>query len=199
MIAGLSAGRTLLIHGGSSGIGTMAIQVARQLGAKVAVTASSAAKLDACRELGAEIAINYREQDFVSEIMAATDGRGVDLVLDLVGAQYLQRNVSSLADGGRLVIIGMQGGRVAELDIGALMGKRAGIVGTTLRSRPPTGRGSKAEVVAAVRDALWPMVVDRSVRPVVGAVLPITEAAQAHRMLAAGGVIGKIVLTVADR
>ena len=196
MIGGLSAGRTVLIHGGSSGIGTMAIQIARELGARVVVTASTDEKLAACTDLGAEIAINYREQDFVAELMAATDGRGADLVLDLVGAKYLQRNVSALADGGRLVIIGMQGGRHAELDIAALMRKRAGIVGTTLRSRPATGAGSKAEVVAAVRTGLWPLVAAGTVRPVVGAVLPITEAARAHRRMAAGEVIGKIVLTV---
>lgn len=199
MIAGLSAGRTVLIHGGSSGIGTMAIQVARELGARVAVTAATAEKLDTCRDLGAQTAINYREQDFAAEIMAATGGRGVDLVLDVVGAKYLQRNVSVLADGGRLVIIGMQGGRVAELDIAALMARRAGVVGTMLRSRPVAGPGSKAEVVAAVRAGLWPLINAGRIRPVVGAVLPVTEAAEAHRRLAAGEMIGKIVLAVADR
>jgi NADPH:quinone reductase-like Zn-dependent oxidoreductase len=156
LTAGLTAGRTVLIHGGGSGIGTMAIQVGVALGARVAVTASSADKLQACRSLGADVLINYAEQDFVAEIRRATDGRGADVILDLIGAKYLQRNVSALADGGRLVIIGMQGGRAAELDIAALMGKRAGVIGTTLRSRPATGPGSKAEVVAAVREQLWP-------------------------------------------
>ena len=137
MTAGLSARQTVLIHGGSSGIGTMAIQVARQEGATVAVTASRAAGLDACRELGANLAIDYTQQDFVEEIMAATDGRGVDIILDVVGAKYLERNVAALADGGRLIIIGMQGGTTAELNINTLLRKR----GRHHRHRPaqPTG------------------------------------------------------------
>ena len=196
MICGLHAGQTVLIQGGSSGIGTMAIQIARAVGATVAVTASTPEKLAACTDLGADIAINYREQDFVSQLLAATDGRGADLILDVIGAKYLQRNVSALADGGRLVIIGMQGGRSAELDIAALMAKRGGVIGTMLRSRPPTGPGSKAEIVAAVREHLWPRLESGGIRPVVGATLPITEAAQAHRRLVAGDVIGKIVLTM---
>lgn len=198
MVGGLRAGQTLLVHGGSSGIGTMAIQVARELGATVAVTASSPEKLAACTDLGASVAIDYREQDFVAEIMTATGGHGADLILDVVGAKYLQRNVSALADGGRVVIIGMQGGRAAELDIGALMARRGGVIGTMLRSRPATGPGSKAEIVAAVRSALWPLIAGAAVRPVIGAVLPVTDAAEAHRRLAAGDVIGKIVLTVSD-
>jgi putative PIG3 family NAD(P)H quinone oxidoreductase len=196
MTAGLGAGRTLLLHGGSSGIGTMGIQVAKALGARVAVTASSADKLQACRSLGADVLINYAEQDFVAEIRRATDGRGADVILDLIGAKYLQRNVSALADGGRLVIIGMQGGRAAELDIAALMGKRAGVIGTTLRSRPATGPGSKAEVVAAVREQLWPLVAAGTVRPVIGRRLGMDDAAGAHRALEAGSLIGKVVLTV---
>jgi putative PIG3 family NAD(P)H quinone oxidoreductase len=195
MIAGLRDGQTVLIHGGSSGIGTMAIQVARELGATVAVTAGTAEKLKACTDLGASVAIDYREQDFPAEIMAATENRGADVILDLIGAKYLQRNVSALADGGRLVIIGTQGGRVGDLDIGALMARRAGVIGTTLRSRPAVGRGSKAEVVAAVRGELWPRLATGAIRPVIGAVLPMTEAADAHRRLVAGEVIGKIVLT----
>lgn len=196
--AGLRAGQTVLIHGGSSGIGTMAVQVAHALGARVAVTASTTTKLNACRDFGADIGINYREQDFVVELAAATQGRGADLILDVVGAKYLQRNVSALADGGHLVIIGMQGGRIAELDIGALLAKRRSITATALRSRRITGPGSKAEVVAAVRKHLWPMVSDGRVRPVVDTVLPMTEAAAAHRLMAAGGHVGKIVLTVPD-
>ena len=196
MTAGLHAGQTVLLHGGSSGIGTMGIQVATALGARVAVTASSAAKLDACRDLGAEVLINYAEQDFVEQIKAATDGRGADVVLDLVGAKYLQRNVSALADGGRLVIIGMQGGRKAELDIAALMSRRAGVIGTQLRSRPATGPGSKAEVVAAVREELWPLISSGRVRPVIGARLGMDSAAQAHRQMQDGALIGKIVMQV---
>jgi putative PIG3 family NAD(P)H quinone oxidoreductase len=195
MTAGLRAGRTVLLHGGSSGIGTMGIQVAKARGARVAVTASTAEKLDACRSLGADVLINYTEQDFVDEIRSATGGRGADVILDLMGAKYLQRNVSALADGGRLVIIGMQGGRTAELDIAALMGKRAGVIGTTLRSRPAAGAGSKAEVVAAVRDGLWPLVAAGAVRPVIGRRIGMQDAAEAHRALEAGGLIGKVVLT----
>jgi putative PIG3 family NAD(P)H quinone oxidoreductase len=196
MTAGLHAGQTVLLHGGSSGIGTMGIQVATALGARVAVTASSAAKLEACADLGAEVLINYAEQDFVEQIKAATDGRGADIILDLIGAKYLQRNVSALADGGRLVIIGMQGGRTAELDIAALMSRRAGVIGTQLRSRPATGPGSKAEVVAAVRSGLWPLISSGQVRPVIGARLGMESAADAHRQLQDGGLIGKVVLRV---
>ncbi|HET8588630.1 MAG TPA: NAD(P)H-quinone oxidoreductase [Nakamurella sp.] len=196
MTAGLRAGQTVLLHGGSSGIGTMGIQVAKALGARVAVTASTAEKLQACRSLGADVLINYTEQDFVAEIRSATGGRGADVILDLMGAKYLQRNVSALADGGRLVIIGMQGGRTAELDIAALMGKRAGVIGTTLRSRPAAGPGSKAEVVAAVRDGLWPLVAAGAVRPVIGRRIGMGDAAEAHRALEAGGLIGKVVLTI---
>jgi putative PIG3 family NAD(P)H quinone oxidoreductase len=196
MTAGLRAGQTVLLHGGSSGIGTMGIQVAKALGARVAVTASTAEKLQACHSLGADVLINYTEQDFVTEIRSATGGRGADVILDLMGAKYLQRNVSALADGGRLVIIGMQGGRAAELDIAALMGKRAGVIGTTLRSRPAAGPGSKAEVVAAVRDGLWPLVAAGAVRPVIGRRIGMQDAAEAHRALEAGGLIGKVVLTV---
>ena len=199
MIAGMHAGQTVLLHGGSSGIGTMAIQVAVALGTRVAVTASTPAKLDACRRWGAEVLINYAEQDFVTAIRDATDGQGADIILDLIGAKYLQRNVSALADGGRLVIIGMQGGRVAELDIAALMARRAGVIGTLLRSRPATGRGSKAEVVTAVREGLWPMVAAGRVRPVIGARMSMADPAAAHRALEAGGTVGKIVLEVPGR
>jgi putative PIG3 family NAD(P)H quinone oxidoreductase len=196
MTAGLHAGQTVLLHGGSSGIGTMGIQVATALGARVAVTASSAAKLEACRDLGAEVLINYAEQDFVEQIRSATGGRGADVILDLIGAKYLQRNVSALADGGRLVIIGMQGGRAAELDIAALMARRAGVIGTQLRNRPATGPGSKAEVVAAVRQGLWPLLSTGRVRPVIGARLGMDSADAGHRQLQDGGLIGKILLQV---
>ena len=196
MTAGLRAGQTVLIHGGGSGIGTMAIQVAHQLGATVVVTASRQDALQACRELGADHGINYAEQDFVTEITTLTEGRGVDVILDVVGAKYLQRNIDALADGGRLVIIGMQGGTRAELDINSLLRKRAGVLATALRSRPPTGPGSKAEIVQQVRERLWPMIEAGRVRPVIDTVLDMPQAGQAHRRLAAGGHIGKIVLRV---
>lgn len=196
MTAGLRSGQTVLIHGGASGIGTMAIQVAHQLGATVIVTASRPEALDACRALGADHGINYTEQDFVAEVKALTDSRGVDVILDVVGAKYLQRNIDALADGGRLVIIGLQGGTKAELDINALLRKRAGVLATALRSRPSTGPGSKAEIVEQVREHLWPMIHDGRVRPVIDAVLDLPQAGQAHQRLARGGHVGKIVLRV---
>lgn len=194
MTSGLRAGQTVLIHGGGSGIGTMAIQVAKQLGATVAVTASRAATLDRCRELGADITIDYHAEDFVTALPAANGGHGADIILDVIGAKYLARNISALADGGRLVIIGMQGGVKAELDINALMRRRAGVIGTTLRSRPPTGPGSKAEVVAQVRAELWPLVSAGAVRPVIDSVVELPDAAWAHRRVAEGGHVGKVVL-----
>ena len=186
----------VLIHGGSSGIGTMAIQVARQEGATVAVTASRHTALEACRELGAHITIDYTKQDFVEELLAATDGHGADIILDLVGAKYLQRNISALADGGRLVIIGMMGGTTTELDINTLMRKRAGIISTALRSRPVTGPGSKADIVAEVRQRLWPMIDSGDVKPVIDPSSTCPMWRSAHRRMAEGGHIGKIVLQV---
>ncbi|MGV0815202.1 NAD(P)H-quinone oxidoreductase [Mycolicibacterium boenickei] len=194
--AGLAAGQFVLVHGGASGIGTHAIQVARALGARVAVTAGSADKLTLCRELGADITINYRDEDFVERVRAETDGAGADVILDIMGAAYLDRNVDALADGGRLVIIGMQGGIKGELNIAKLIGKRAGVIGTALRSRPIDGPGGKAEIVAAVAENVWPMIADGRVRPIIGAELPIQQAQRAHELLASGEVSGKIVLTV---
>ncbi|GGM16374.1 NAD(P)H-quinone oxidoreductase [Nakamurella endophytica] len=195
-VARLAAGETLLVHGGASGIGTMAIQVGVALGATVAVTASRPAALDACRALGATVTVNYAEDDFVERIHQATEGRGADVVLDVVGARYLDRNVAALAEGGRLVIIGMQGGTRAELDIAALMAKRASVAGTTLRSRPVTGPRSKQEVVTAVREGLWPLVEQGRVRPVIDSVLPLDRAGDAHRRLEQGGHVGKVVVAV---
>jgi putative PIG3 family NAD(P)H quinone oxidoreductase len=192
MTANLQPGQTVLIHGGSSGIGTMAIQLARAVGARVAVTAGTASKLEACRELGANILVNYREQDFVEALADATQGRGADVILDNMGAKYLARNVSALAVNGRLVIIGLQGGVKAELDINALLRKCAAVIATSLRSRPAA---EKATIVAAVREHVWPLVESGTVRPVVHRSFPLAQAADAHREIEAGTHIGKVLLT----
>ncbi|HYN65534.1 MAG TPA: NAD(P)H-quinone oxidoreductase, partial [Ornithinibacter sp.] len=192
LVANLQPGETLLVHGGSSGIGTMAIQLARQVGAHVIVTAGSAAKLEACRRLGAEVLVNYREEDFVERVLAASDGHGADVILDIVGAKYLSRNVAALATGGRLVIIGMQGGTRGELDIAALLRKRGAVIATSLRARPAD---EKATIVAAVREHVWPLIAAGTVRPVVHSRHPLVEAAAAHRELEAGDHVGKILLT----
>jgi putative PIG3 family NAD(P)H quinone oxidoreductase len=198
MTANLSAGETLLIHGGASGIGTYAIQVARALDAWVAVTAGSAAKLEAARGLGAQILINYRDEDFVDRIRGETGGAGADVILDIVGASYLDRNVDALADDGRLVIIGLQGGINAELNLGKILGKRAGVFGSALRGRPVEGPHGKSTIVGDVVARLWPMISDRRVRPIIGAQFPIQRAAAAHRLLSAGNVVGKVILLVGD-
>lgn len=198
MAARLQPGETLLVHGGASGIGTHALQVARALEAQVMATAGSQRKLDLCLELGAEVAINYREEDFVERVRAETGGTGADVILDIMGAAYLDRNLDALATDGRLVIIGMQGGVKAELNLGKLLGKRGTIIGTTLRARPVTGPGGKADVVAEVVANVWPMVDDGRVRPVIGAEFPITEAQAAHELLASGDVFGKVLLRVPE-
>ncbi|MDX3850389.1 NAD(P)H-quinone oxidoreductase [Streptomyces sp. AK02-01A] len=191
MIAGLRRDETLLVHGGASGIGTLAIQLAKAIGARVAVTAGGADKLARCAELGADILINYREQDFVPEIREATDGAGADVILDIVGAKYLERNVKALAVNGRLAVIGMQGGMKAELNLGELLRKRGTITATSLRARPLR---EKAEIVAGVRENVWPLVASGRVRPIVDQRLPLSEAAEAHRALEAGAHVGKILL-----
>jgi putative PIG3 family NAD(P)H quinone oxidoreductase len=193
MLAGLRPEETLLVHGGTSGIGTMAIQLARNLGARVIVTAGTEEKLRRSRELGADVAINYREEDFVEAVHAATDGHGADVILDNMAAKYLGRNIAALAVNGRLVVIGMQGGTKAELDLGALMGKRAAVLATSLRARPPE---EKAAIVASVREHVWPLLESGAVRPVVDRVLPMAAAAEAHRVVEAGEHIGKVLLTV---
>lgn len=192
MTANLQPDEVFLVHGGSSGIGTMAIQLATAAGARVAVTAGSQDKLDVCRDLGAQILVNYREQDFVEEVRAATDGHGADVVLDLMGAKYLPRNVDLLATSGRLVVIGLMGGRKGELDLGKLLSKRAAVIATSLRARPAA---EKAAIVAAVREHVWPLVEDGAVRPIVQGTHPLAAAADAHRELEASGHIGKILLT----
>ncbi|MFE1751772.1 NAD(P)H-quinone oxidoreductase [Streptomyces anandii] len=191
MVAHLRPAETLLVHGGSSGIGTMAVQLAKALGARVAVTAGTKEKLDYCAELGADILINYREQDFVAEIERATDGAGADVILDNMGAKYLNRNVQALAVNGRLAIIGMQGGAKGELNIGTLLSKRAAVSATSLRARP---LGEKAAIVAAVREHVWPLFADGHVRPVVDRELPMSDAAAAHRVVEESGHIGKVLL-----
>jgi putative PIG3 family NAD(P)H quinone oxidoreductase len=196
MTAGLHRDGVLLVHGGGGGIGTHAIQVGKALGAIVAVTAGSAAKLARCRELGADITINYREQDFVDELKNATDGHGADVVLDNMGAKYLARNLDVLAKDGHLVVIGLQGGRKAELDLASMLVKRTSVTATGLRGRPATGEASKAEVVASVVANVWPMVADGRVRPIIHARMPASEAAYAHQLLDSADVVGKIVLTL---
>ena len=193
MLAGLRPGEVLLVHGGSSGIGTMAIQLARQIGARVAVTAGTPEKLARCAELGAGILVNYREQDFVEALAEQTGGHGADVILDNMGAKYLGRNVSALAVNGRLVVIGLQGGRTAELDLGMLLGKRAAVLATTLRAR---SLDEKASIVASVREHVWPLIADGAVRPVIHARLPFAEVAQAHRLVESSAHIGKVLLTL---
>jgi putative PIG3 family NAD(P)H quinone oxidoreductase len=189
MLAGLREGESFLVHGGSSGIGTMAIQLAKAHGARVLCTAGSPEKLARCRELGADIAINYRTEDFVKEAAP------VDVILDNMGASYLARNVETLGTGGRLMIIGFQGGGVAELNLGKLMSRRASIQSTGLRSRP---REEKAEIVASVRDHVWPLLESGAVRTIVDRTVPMHDAATGHRILEESTHVGKIVLTVRD-
>lgn len=189
MIGGLEAGQRLLVHGGASGIGTSAIQIATALGARVATTVGSAEKADACRELGADIVVNYREQDFVEEL----SDHPADVVLDIIGAKYLASNVKVLARGGRLVIIGMQGGIKAELDISALMRTWGSVTGTLLRPRPPE---EKAEIVAQTVQHVWPMITDGRVRPIVHATFSLGDVAQAHQVLEDSTHVGKVLLTL---
>lgn len=189
-LAALQPGELLLVHGGTSGIGTMAVQLARQHGARVVVTVGSPEKASRAEELGAERAIRYRDEDFV-EVLRGLGG--ADVVLDNMGAAYLGRNVKALATGGRLVVIGLQGGVKGELDLGALLGKRASVHATSLRARSAT---EKAELVTAVRDRVWPWLESGAVRPVVDQVLPLERAADAHRVLEASQHVGKVLLQV---
>jgi putative PIG3 family NAD(P)H quinone oxidoreductase len=192
-LAGLAEGDAFLVHGGASGIGTMALQVADALGAEpILCTVGNDDKAERCRALGADVVVNYKEQNFV-EVTREVTGRGVDVILDIIGAAYLARNVDALAPDGRLVIIGLQGGATAELNLGTLMPKRASVHATTLRGRPPE---QKAAVCAAVAADLWPLVAAREVRPVVAATFPMDQAADAHRLVESSAHIGKVVLTV---
>jgi putative PIG3 family NAD(P)H quinone oxidoreductase len=192
MVAGLRPEETLLVHGGAGGIGTFAIQLAAAYGARVFTTAGTPEKRDLVRELGAEIAIDYREEDFVEVVRQATGGAGVDVILDNMGASYLQRNVDALADKGRLVIIGMQGGTRAELDINVLLRKRGAIIATALRSRPAE---DKAAICASVVEHVWPLVTEGSVKPMVHATLPLDRVSDAHALMESGEHSGKILLT----
>jgi putative PIG3 family NAD(P)H quinone oxidoreductase len=187
-VAHLSAGETVLIHGGGSGIGTFAIQFAKALGARV-VTTARRPKHAALTALGADQVIDYTEEDFVE----AMSGKA-DVILDIQGAAYLGRNVDALATNGRLVVIGMQGGRQAELDLGALMAKRASVAATALRARPPE---EKAQIVSGVLAEVWPLVRDGSIKPVVDRTVPMPEAAHAHEVVASNAHTGKVLLTVA--
>ena len=189
--ARLASGETLLIHGGGSGIGTTAIQLGKHAGAIVAVTAGSREKLDACRELGADILINYREDDFAECLMQATGGHGADVILDIIGAGYLARNLAALAPDGRIANIGLQQGRTGQLDLGLLMSKRGTIMSTTLRARPAE---QKAAIVEAVAANVWPLVDARVIRPVIDRELPMRQAGEAHRIMTASSHTGKIVL-----
>ncbi|MFF7453724.1 NAD(P)H-quinone oxidoreductase [Kitasatospora sp. NPDC008115] len=191
LTAHLRPGETVLVHGGASGIGTMAIQLAKAVGARVAVTAGGPEKLARCAELGADVLIDYRAQDFVEVLREATGGAGADVILDIMGAKYLPRNVDALAVNGRLVIIGLQGGVNGELNLNTLLRKRGAVIATNLRGRP---LAEKAAIVAAVREHVWPLVASGVVKPVVDRVLPLTEAAEAHRVVEAGEQVGKVVL-----
>ncbi|MEU1727292.1 NAD(P)H-quinone oxidoreductase [Nonomuraea sp. NPDC005692] len=184
MVGRLRRGETLLVHGGASGIGTFAVQLAKALGSRVAATVGSEAKAEQVRKLGADEVVNYREEDFADRVEA-------DVILDIMGAKYLAANVRALRSGGRLVIIGLQGGGRAELDLGALLTKRASVHGTTLRARPVDEKGV---IVRSVVDNVWPLVEAGAVRPVVFARVPMAEAADAHRMLDSGEHVGKILL-----
>ena len=193
MTANIQPGEVLLVHGGGSGIGTMAVQLGREIGARVAVTAGSPEKLEVCRELGASILVNYRTEDFEAVVREASDGHGADVILDTIGAKYLARNVGLLAVNGRLVVIGLQGGRTAEIDLGAMLAKRCALIATTLRARPGA---EKAAIVAAVREHVWPLIESGRVRPIVHAAYPLEDAAGAHREMEASTHVGKLLLRV---
>jgi putative PIG3 family NAD(P)H quinone oxidoreductase len=193
MVAGLRPQEHFLVHGGAGGIGTMAIQLAHALGARVYTTAGSPEKLALCAELGADVGIDYREEDFVDVVRRESDGHGADVVLDNMGAKYLGRNVDVLAEQGRLVVIGMQGGTRGELDLGVLLRKRGAVIATALRSRSAE---DKAAICAAVAEHVWPLVGEGLVRPIVHATLPLAEAGDAHALLESGDTVGKVLLTV---
>lgn len=191
MLAALQPDDVLLVHGGGGGIGTMAIQLAHTLGARVATTVGSEEKAARCRELGADLTINYHDQDFVEEVRRFADG-GADVILDNMGAKYLGRNVETLATEGRLVVIGLQGGATAELDLRVLLGKRAAVIATALRSRP---RAGKAAIVASVEQNVWPLVTEKKIRPIVHETFTLADVRSAHEMVESSTHVGKVLLT----
>lgn len=195
LLAHLHADEVLLIHGGTSGIGTMAIQIGRLLGATVIVTCGSDAKVAAALSLGAHHAINYRTANFVDEVRALTDGHGADVIVDVMGAKYLDGNVRTLAVNGRLVVIGLQGGTKGELDLNRLLTKRAAVLATSLRQRP---EDEKAAIVASVREHLWPLIASGDIRVVIDSYFPLHDIAKAHERMESSEHIGKIVLTHAQ-
>jgi putative PIG3 family NAD(P)H quinone oxidoreductase len=187
----LQRGETVLIHGGGGGVGTAAIQLARQRDCRILVTAGSPEKIARCIALGADAGINYRTEDFVARTRELTDGRGADLVLDIMGASYLGRNMDAVATDGRIVVIGMQGGNQTEIDLGVMMRRRISLISTTLRARPAA---QKAVIVAAFAAEVVPALADGRLRPIIDRVLPLDEAGEAHRLMESGEVVGKIVL-----
>jgi NADPH2:quinone reductase len=194
MTAQLQPGETVLIHGATGGIGTMAVQLAKVFGAKVAATAGTAEKVStATAFLGADIAINYAEGDFNESLRAQNGGRGADVILDVVGAKYLKQNVDALADYGRLIVIGLQGGTKGELDLGKLLGKRAAIVGTALR---PRSSEEKAVIMNAVRESVWPLVSDGRIRVLVAKTFPLDQVRAAHEYFDSGEHMGKVLLVI---
>jgi putative PIG3 family NAD(P)H quinone oxidoreductase len=197
MTGHLSEGETLLVHGGTGGIGTHAIQVGKALGAHVLATAGSPERLQTCLDLGADVAIDYHD-DLPTEVASATDDRGVDVILDNMGASGLKANLASLATGGRLVIIGLMGGPKTEINLATLLTKRLSVGATNLRGRAVEGPDGKGPIVSAVRESLWPLVEQGAVRPVVHEYLPVAEASRAHAALDEGGVVGKLILVVRD-
>jgi len=198
MVFGAEAGRLhpgerLLVHGGASGIGTMAIQLAAARGAQVFTTAGSAAKLEACRRLGADVLIDYKNEVFEQRVRDETGGAGVDVVLDNMGAAYLARNLTALATGGRLIVLGLQGGAKGELDLGALLTKRATVHAAGLRGRP---KAQKAAIVAETQAHVWPLIEDGTVRPIVDRVLSLDQAGEDHRVVEASEHVGKVLMRV---
>jgi NADPH2:quinone reductase len=194
MTAQLQPGETVLIHGATGGIGTMAVQLAKAYGARVAATAGTAEKVGtATAFLGADIAINYAEEDFVESLRDQNGGRGADVILDVVGAKYLNQNVDALADYGRLVVIGLQGGTKGELDLGQLLRKRAAIVGTALRPRPAE---EKAIIMDAVREAVWPLLSNGTIKVLVAKTFPLDQVQSAHRYFDSGEHMGKVLLVM---
>ncbi|MGP0224912.1 MULTISPECIES: NAD(P)H-quinone oxidoreductase [unclassified Paenarthrobacter] len=192
MTAQLQPGETVLVHGATGGIGTMAIQLAKAYGANVAATAGTDEKAGTAKAfLGADIAINYSEENFPESLKAQNGGRGADVILDVVGAKYLQQNLDALADYGRLIVIGLQGGTTAEINLGQLLSKRAAVIGTALRPRPVAEKGI---IMSAVRESVWPMLADGRIKPLVARTFPLDQVREAHEYFDSGEHVGKVLL-----